>query len=275
MLATVMDVRGQAVIVTGAGADGSGRAISRRFAREGALLVVSDIDEPGGRETVQLIEAEGGRAMFCACDVRDEEQVRELIAFAERQGSLGVLVNNASGPDIRPDEPLEHWTLNFPTDVYGTIYGTSLAIDALRRSGGGSIVNMTSITGLWHGRPNPPTGYDLAKAAVIRLTTALGWLGEKENIRVNCLAPGWIASAHVRDYWESLTSEQRVERRVPSRLLSLDEVSGAVFRLATDDSLAGRVMVWWSENSPGLIPWGDRGYVSLEPVNLSAATQAS
>jgi len=259
-----MDVRAKTVIVTGAGAEGSGRAISRRFAREGAYLVVSDINESGGRETVRQIESVGGRAAFCACDVRVEQQVRDLITLAERTfGGLSVFVNNASGPDIRPDEPLEHWADNFPTDVFGTMYGTRLAIDALRRSGGGAIVNMTSITALWHGRRNPVPGYDLAKGAVIRLTTMLAWLGEKENIRVNCLAPGWIASEHVRNYWESLTPEQRVERHVPARLLSLDEVAAAVFRLATDDSLAGRVLVWWSEDSPGLIPWNDRGYASL------------
>ena len=259
-----MDVRDKTVVVAGAGADGSGRAISRRFASEGARVVVSDIYEAGGRETVRLIESAGGRAAFCLADVREERQVHDLIGFAERTfGSLNVLVNNASGPDIRPDEPLEHWMDNFPTDVYGTMHGTRLAIDALRRSGGGAIVNMTSITGLWHGRRNPVPGYDLAKAAVIRLTTMLAWLGEKENIRVNCLAPGWIASEHVRKYWESLTPAQRVERRVPSRLLALDEVAAAVFRLATDDSLAGRVLVWWSEDSPGLIPWNDRGYEAV------------
>ncbi len=259
-----MQVRDRAVIVTGAGADGSGRAISLRFAREGARVVVSDVNEAGGRETVRLIEAAGGRAAFCACDVCAEDQVRALIAFAEKTlGSLGVLVNNASNTDIHPEEPLEHWADNFPTDVFGTLYGTRLAIDALRRSGGGAVVNMTSVTGLWHGRRNPVPGYDMAKGAIIRLTSMLGWLGEKENIRVNCLAPGWIASQHVREYWESLTPEQRKERGVPSRLLSLDEVAGAVYRLATDDSLSGRVLVWWSEDPPGLIPYGDRGYASL------------
>jgi NAD(P)-dependent dehydrogenase (short-subunit alcohol dehydrogenase family) len=264
-----MNVGGKTVVVTGAGADGSGRAISRRFAREGALVVVSDINETGLRETVRQIESAGGSAASCLADVRVEDQVRDLIAFAERTfGALSVMVNNASGPDIRPDEPLEHWAINFPTDVYGTMYGTRIAIDALRRAGGGAIVNMTSITGLWHGRKNSAPGYDLAKAAVIRLTTTLAWLSEKENIRVNCLAPGWIASEHVRNYWESLTAEQRIERNAPSRLLGLDEVAEAVFRLATDDSLAGRVMVWWSEDSPGLIPWGDQGYGALTPYRV-------
>ena len=108
----------------------------------------------------------------------------------------------------------------------------------------------------------------MAKAAIIRLTTMLAWLGEKENIRVNCLAPGWIGSQFVRAYWESLTPDQRKQRGVPSRLLSLEEVASAVFRLATDDSLAGRVMVWWSEDSPGLIPCGDRGYETLTSYQL-------
>lgn len=137
------------------------------------------------------------------------------------------MVNNASGPDVRHDEPLEYWADNFPTDVFGTMHGTRLAIDALRRSSG-AIVNMPSIDGLWHGRRNPVPGYDLAKAAIIRLTTMLAWLGEKENIRVNCLAPGWIASEQVRSYWESLTPEQRGERRVPSRLLALEDRGGRV-----------------------------------------------
>jgi NAD(P)-dependent dehydrogenase (short-subunit alcohol dehydrogenase family) len=78
--------------------------------------------------------------------------------------------------------------------------------------------------------------YDTAKAGVIRLTTTLAWLNEKENIRVNCLAPGWIASGDVRSYWESLTPEQRIERRAPSRLLQLDEVADAVTRLATNET---------------------------------------
>jgi len=136
----------------------------------------------------------------------------------------------------------------------------------LRRRGGGAIVNMTSISALPHGRTRPAPCYDAAKAGLLRLTTMLALLAETEKIRVNCLAPGWIATPHVREYWESLTPEERQLRGVPSRLLSLDEVAGAVLRLATDESLAGRVMIWWSEDSPKLIRWGDRGYSDLMDV---------
>lgn len=95
---------------------------------------------------------------------------------------------------------------------------------------------------------------------MIRMTTRLASLATTDGIRVNCLAPGWIATDGPRRYWESLTASQRAERGVPSRLLTTEQVAAAVVRLATDVSLAGRVLVWWSEDAPQLIEWGDRGY---------------
>jgi len=258
-----MQIQGKAVIVTGAGGNGSGRAIASQFARDGAPVVITDINEAGARETLRQIEDAGGRASFYPADVRSEKQVRKLVGFAEETfGGLAVLVNNASAP-FHPDDPLEHWFDTVQTDFLGTMYGIRAAIDALRRAGGGAIVNISSISALWHGRPRSAPAYDAAKAGVLRLTTTLGWLGEKENIRVNCLAPGWIASEQVRAYWEPLTPEERKHRGAPSRLLQLDQVADAVVRLATDKSLHGRVMVWWSEDEPRLIPWGDVGYASL------------
>ena len=262
-----MEIAGKVAVVTGAGRNGCGRAIARRLAQDGAAVVVSDINEAGALATVRMIEEAGGHAAFCGCDVRSEEQVRRLIAFAEETlGSLGVMVNNASAP-LHFDEPLDHWADAIQTDLFGCIYGTRLAIDAMRRSGGGAIVNMSSISALWHGRKGGSPPYDTAKAGVIRLTTTLGWLGEKENIRVNCLAPGWIASEEVRTFWEPLTPDERRARGAPQRLLQLDEVADAVVRLATDESLAGRVLVWWSDDAPGLIPWCDPGYAGLDRVS--------
>src|SRR5271154_2366451 len=98
-----------AVIVTGGGGAGCGRAIALCFARNGAAIVVADIDDAGGRQTVEAIEHAGGRALFHHADVRDDSQVRDLIASAERSyGRVDVLVNNASAV-FRPDEPLERW----------------------------------------------------------------------------------------------------------------------------------------------------------------------
>ena len=249
------------VIVTGAGGSGCGRSIASRFAKDGAATVVSDIDEEGGQLTVHRIEREGGRAAFFRADVRSEPEVKELVSFAENTfGELNVLINNASAP--RGDGNIETWVDSIETDLLGAMRVTQLAIEAMRRGGGGAIVNIASVSALWHGRKTPGgiPGYDVAKAGMIRMTTRLAPLAETDGIRVNCLAPGWIATDEVRNYWESLTAEQRSARNVPSRLLTTDQIAEAVVRLAEDRSLAGRVLVWWSEDSPQLINWGDRGY---------------
>jgi acetoacetyl-CoA reductase len=126
-------------------------------------------------------------------------------------------------------------------------------------------VNIASISALWHGRKTPGgiPGYDVAKAGMIRLTTRLAPLAETDAIRVNCLAPGWIATEEVRQYWESLTPEERAMRGVPSRLLTTEQIVETVVRLTEDRSLAGRILVWWSEDAPRLIQWGDRGYCDV------------
>jgi NAD(P)-dependent dehydrogenase (short-subunit alcohol dehydrogenase family) len=260
------------IIVTGAGGTGCGRAIALRFARDGSPVVVSDIDEPGGRRTVALIEDQGGRAAFFRADIRDHHQAREMIVFGERTfGKVDVLVNNASAP-FRPGEPLEHWAEMVGTDLLGSMFTIRNAIDAMRRSGGGAIVNIASISALWHGRrhgPNSAPAFDAAKAGLISLTTMLAGLAESDNIRVNCLAPGWIDTDGPRQYWESLTAAERVDRGVPSRLLTLAQISDAVVRLATDRSLAGRVLLWWSESEPRLIKWADRGYQAFDSLSPS------
>jgi NAD(P)-dependent dehydrogenase (short-subunit alcohol dehydrogenase family) len=196
--------------------------------------------------------------------VRNERQVRDLVSFAEGTfGRVDVLVNNASAPH---GEAIDRWADALETDLLGAIYATRWAIEVMRRHRGGSIVNIASISALWHGRKTPGgfPGYDVAKAGVIRMTTRLASLSATDGIRVNCLAPGWIATDGPKQYWESLTPAARAERGVPSRLLTTDQVADAVVRLAEDRSLAGRVLVWWSEDAPRLIAWGDRGYRDLE-----------
>ncbi len=120
--------------------------------------------------------------------------------------------------------------------------------------------------------PGGAAAYDAAKVAMIRLTTSLEGLAAKDGIRVNCLAPGWIATDGPRQYWESLTPTQRIERGVPSRLLSVDDVSNATIHLATDRTLAGRVLLWWSEDHPRLIRRGDRGYKDADEIVFQSAS---
>jgi NAD(P)-dependent dehydrogenase (short-subunit alcohol dehydrogenase family) len=258
-----------AVIVTGGGGAGCGRAIALRFACNGEPVVVTDIDEAGGQQSVDAIQHAGGRSIFFRADVSDERQMRELITFTERTyDRVDVLVNNASAT-FRPDEPLDHWAATIGVDLLGAMFATRHAIDAMRRAGGGSIVNVASISGLWHGRKPAriaAPAFDAAKAGLIHLTTMLAGLAESDNIRVNCLAPGWIATEGPRQYWESLTPERRVELGVPATLLTTDQIAGAVVLLATDRALAGRVLVWWSDKEPRLIEWGDRGYQNWSPT---------
>jgi NAD(P)-dependent dehydrogenase (short-subunit alcohol dehydrogenase family) len=268
-----MNVRDRGVIVTGSGGPGCGRAIALRFARAGARVVVTDIDDAAGRETCKRIEQAGARCAYCHADVRREDDVRGLVEFAERTfGGLAVLVNNASGPDFGAIGILEHWPDMVATDLLGTMFATRHAIDAMRRDGGGAIVNISSTSALG-GRNSPWPAYDAAKAGLLRLTTGLAALGETDRIRVNCLVPDWVASPQVVAYVDSLPPEQRGPRGVPERLITPDEIGDAVLRLAIDDSLAGRVMVWWCGQPPRLIPWKDPGYEKLEEIGWSGSAE--
>lgn len=266
-----MILQKRSAIVTGSGGAGCGRAIALRLAAEGATVIVSDTNIAGGEETLRLIEASGGRAAFRAADMRQEEQVRDLLAFAAGEfGPLGVLVNNATAPFAHGYE-MEHWLTTVETDFIGPLVATRYAVEAMRRERqGGAIVNISSISALWHGRRTPAGApvYDAAKAGLLRLTTGLAELAKTGNIRVNCLAPGWIATGGALEYWESLTPEQRLERGVPASLLTTTQIADAVVRLATDESLAGRVLFWWSDDEPKLIEWGDRGYKGAIPAGI-------
>jgi NAD(P)-dependent dehydrogenase (short-subunit alcohol dehydrogenase family) len=180
---------------------------------------------------------------------------------------LSILVNNASSHAF--ENSLDGWKRQIEIDLLGAMYATHYSIETMRCSGGGAIVNIASISGLWHGRRTPggiPV-YDAAKAALIHLTIGLRDLSA-EGIRVNCLAPGWIATHGPLEYWQSLTPEERQARRVPARLLTPEQIATAVYRLATDKTLSGRVLLWWSEDVPRLIADGDRGYFDSVEFDL-------
>lgn len=263
-----MEIAGKVAIVTGGGGAGTGRAVCLRLAREGAAVVVSDIREAGGLETVARIEAQGGRAIFLETDVSDEDAVRALIATTERElGGVDILFNDASGPEFRPDVPLEFWRPIVETELLGAAYGTRYAIDAMRRRGGGAIVNVSSTSALYHGKlaGGGSPMYDASKAAVLHLTTRLRFLSA-ENIRVNCLVPHWVASPGPKEYFDSLAPEEREKLGVPEKLIELEEMGDAVVRFVRDDSLAARAMVLWGGRAPSLLPFGDAGYTFLEPA---------
>jgi NAD(P)-dependent dehydrogenase (short-subunit alcohol dehydrogenase family) len=260
-----MDLNGKVAIVTGSGGLGSGRAEARRLAALGAAVVVCDVDEPGGRETVRLIEQAGGRSAFIRADMGVESDIRALIAFAETTfGGLDVLINNASAP-YALQGPLTGWFDALQVDLIGAMHATLAAVEAMRRRGGGAIVNIGSTSAVGHGRKHSKSpGYDVAKAGVMRLTTTLAWLAEQEKIRVNCLVPDWVSTPEVQGYVDSLTPQQRREQGVPETLTTLDEIADAAVELVTNEQLAGRVMVWWNGQRRRLIGREDQGYAAWE-----------
>lgn len=261
-----MELAKKIAIVTGGGGSGTGRAIARRLGADGATVVVADIDEAGGRETVRLVEADHGRAVFVRADVGVDTEIDALFAFAEKElGGVDVLVNNASA--IPSGEGfLDGWTESVRVDFLGTLTATQRAVDALARRGGGAIVNVSSTSALPFGRAHVRwPAYDAAKAAVVRLTTALEPLRETHGVRVNCVVPGWIGTPHIHEFYDRLSAEQRREIGAPDVLLSpQDDIAPAVVRLATDETLAGRVLVLENGAPPRLIRFGDRGYAAVD-----------
>jgi NAD(P)-dependent dehydrogenase (short-subunit alcohol dehydrogenase family) len=248
----MMKTEGRVAIVTGAGAEGTGRAIAMAFAHSGASVVVGDIDPIGGKETVDRIEAAGARAAFVRADVRVRDDIRRLARFAERDfGGLDILVNNAGNtwPPHFPDCPPDHWQAALDLNLRGPMFAIQVALEAMRRRGGGAIVNVSSVAGIGYG-PHDSPEYAAAKAGLIRLTATLAPLAETDNVRVNCVVPHWIETEEVKREIAALSPPGEAD--VP-RLLQPSEVADAVVGLVEDDTLAGRCLVMWCEEPPHLI----------------------
>ena len=251
-----MEMRGRVAHVTGAAA-GIGRAIALRLAAEGATVVVSDVEESGGRETADRIEADGGRAAFIRADVSSEEAVRAMLAFTEEtSGGLDVLVNNAGGapepyfPDANPG----HWIEQVGVNLLGVMLGTHYGIEAMRRGGGGAILNISSRAGIGF-TPHSAPEYAAAKAAVCRFTATLAPLGDL-GIRVNCICPDWVETEKIRAERLALGEEQWA-KIAPPKLVHPDAIAVAALRLLTDETLAGRVMLCPHDGEWGLVPVED------------------
>src|SRR5919107_3634076 len=245
---SAMDIRNKVALVTGAGA-GIGDAVASRLAREGAAVIVADVDEDAGLGTVREIGSEGGRTAFVLADVASEADASRMDAFArERFGSLDVLVNNAGGveePYFPEGEP-EHWGRAIDLNLRGVMLGVHFGVRAMRERGGGAIVNISSVGGIGF-EPYDKPEYGAAKAGVVRLTASLATLKERMGVRVNCVCPGWVDTPASRRSRARMTPEER--EKVPPVLLQPEEIGEAVMMFVEDDSMAGRVMIW-QEGSP-------------------------
>jgi NAD(P)-dependent dehydrogenase (short-subunit alcohol dehydrogenase family) len=252
-----MEIRGKVALVTGAGAAGTGRAIARALAERGAAVAVNDLDENGGGETVRLIEAAGGKAAFVRADMTQEDEIRAAIDFAVRTfGGLDILVNNAGGtprPHF-PDAPVEHWSRTLDLNLRGPMLTIQNALPEMRRRGVGAIVNISSVAGIgW--QPHSSPEYAAAKAGLARLTATLAPLAERDGVRVNCIVPNWIGTDEVLAEIEAMTPEERAE--VPEVLTKPEEIAELALELIEEESLAGRVFVWWTGRKPSPVALDD------------------
>ncbi len=241
-----MEIGDKVALITGAGS-GIGRATALRLAHEGAAVAVADIDEAGGQETVRQIEAEGGRAAFVRTDVTSESDVRAMVAFAEETfGGLDILHNNAGifvgYPPFHDAEP-ERWLSVLEVNLRGVILGSYYGIQAMRRRGGGAIINTASVAGL-AGAAMAPV-YSASKGGVVLVTASLAPLKEELNIRVNCVCPGVVNTPMLSRNWDPANDEQRLaieERLSALQLIAPEEIADIVVEFVRDDSLAGRAM---------------------------------
>jgi NAD(P)-dependent dehydrogenase (short-subunit alcohol dehydrogenase family) len=247
-----VEVQGSVALVTGAAAE-TGRAIAHRLAAEGAAVVVADVAERSGRNTVGEIEASGGSAAFVRADMTKETDVAAMLAFArEWRGAPRILVNNAGGgghiephfPDATPGQ----WGSTLDLNLRGPMLATQLALDGMR-TGGGAIVNIASTAGLGY-RPYHSPEYGAAKAGLIRFSATLSSLHKRMGVRVNCVVPDWIATERAEIELAGMTARERAAMPTP---VSMEHVAEAVLEFVRDDTLAGRVMVLVGGEPPRLL----------------------
>jgi NAD(P)-dependent dehydrogenase (short-subunit alcohol dehydrogenase family) len=204
--------------------------------------VVADVDQEAAEGTVATIESEGGHAAAIGADVTRDEDVRRMIAFAGRDGGgPHVLVNNAGGWGAAnyPEAAPEQWSATLDLNLRAAMLATQLALEPMAKAGGGVVVNIASTAGLGSD-PYASPDYGAAKAGLIRFTTSLGDLGERMNVRVNCIVPDWIATDRAHGELERMTA---AERKEAGPLVPMDDVAAAVVAFVHDERMAGRVVV--------------------------------
>ena len=244
-----MQLDGKSAVITGA-ATGIGRTTALLFAREGAHVIVGDLNEEEARRTIEGIEAGNGEAQFVRTDVSRAEDVEALMEEAAGfMGGIDIIVNNAGAQRSGLVTEFEEsdWDLLMAVNPKSCFFGAKYGVPYLRERGGGSIVNMASLAGL-KGGPGM-TAYSASKGAIVAFTTALAAELAPDRIRVNCMCPGWIDTPFNQpaiDFMGGRTNQDEVvEQSVPlGRQGSPEEIAPGILFLASDASsyMTGQAM---------------------------------
>ena len=234
-----MRLEGKVAIVSG-GASGIGEATSRLFAAEGASVVIADINDELGAALESDIRDGGGEAAYLKLDVTDEEQWRAVVAeTVTRFGKLDIVVNNAgiSAPGRPPTEEqtVEGWDAVMAVNAKGVFLGTKHAIPEMRKAGGGSIVNISSIYGNVGSKGG--TAYHASKGACRTFSKAAAIQYAGEQIRVNSVHPGFVDTPMTAEL-HSLPSvhEERVAKTPLGRMGLPEDIAYGILYLASDES---------------------------------------
>lgn len=237
MLIMTQLLKDKAGLVTAAGS-GIGRASAIALANAGGKVMVSDINEEAGEETVKMIRENGGEAQFFKCDVSDEEQVIALVnETVNAFGKLDFAHNNAginAGQVKIGEMETSDWDKTIQINLYGVFYCIKHQVNAMLKTGGGSIVNSASGAGL-EGSPNM-AAYIASKHGVVGLTKSVALEYGKQNIRINSIAPGATITPAIEGWAESQPEQYKgVLKSIPSGEMATPEDQGnAVMFLCSD-----------------------------------------
>ncbi len=235
-----MRLSGKVALITGAGS-GIGRETALLFASEGASVVVADVNAQAAERTVSDVKGAGGRALSVRADVSKGADAKAMVEAAEREfGQLDVLMNNAGISHIddngATDTEEAVWDLTMAVNVRGVFLGCKYGIPALRRAGGGSIINVASFVAVL-GAATPQLAYTSSKGAVLAMSRELAVIHAREKIRVNALCPGPLRTELLMKYLDTEAKRQRRLVHIPmGRFGEAIEIARAALWLASDDA---------------------------------------